>query len=138
MAITRKIGEVFKIMNPNSPYNTVYLEVKEWSKCKECFFCVDPTNRICNKPIREAGHCSAFCRSDNKGAIFVQVANSVSEDKTTISQPSCIFCREAKELKYDLSRGISTICSVQSHLPDEFTIHRRYYFKYCPICGKKL
>lgn len=73
--------------------------------------------------------------SDNRGAI---VANSVPEDKTTISQPSCVFCREAKELKYDLSRGISTICSVRGHLSDEVTIHRRYYFKYCPICGKKL
>jgi hypothetical protein len=81
---------------------------------------------------------SAYCRSDNRGAIFVQVANSVPEDKTTISQPSCVFCREAKELKYDLSRGISTICSVRGHLSDEVTIHRRYYFKYCPICGKKL
>lgn len=137
MEITRKIGEVFKVMNPNLPHNTVYLKVKPWSKCKKCFFYISSSN-TCSKPIKEVGYCSAFCRSDGKGTIFVQVANSVPEDKATISQPSCIFCREAKELKYDLSRGISTICSVQGHLPDKFTIHRRYYFKYCPICGKKL
>jgi hypothetical protein len=138
MAITRKIGEVFTITNPYYPYNTVCLKVKLGSRCDECFFYKHSLYNTCNKPLKGTGFCSASCRSDNREAIFVQVANSVPEDKTTISQPSCVFCREVKELKYDLSRGISTICSVQGHLPDEFTIHWRYYFKYCPICGKKL
>lgn len=138
MTITRRIGEVFKITSPYYPYNTVYLKVKLGNRCEECFFYKYSLYNSCNKPIKETGLCSAYCRSDNRGAIFVQVANSVPEDKTTISQPSCVFCREAKELKYDLSRGISTICSVRGHLSDEVTIHQRYYFKYCPICGKKL
>lgn len=138
MAITRKIGEVFTITDPYYPYNTVCLKVKLGSRCDECFFYKHSLYNTCNKPLKGTGFCSASCRSDNREAIFVQVANSVPEDKTTISQPSCVFCREAKELKYDLSRDISTICSVRGHLPDEVTIHRRYYFKYCPICGKKL
>lgn len=138
MAITRKIGEVFTITSPYYPYNTVCLKVKLGSRCDECFFYKYSLYNTCNKPLKGTGFCSASCRSDNREAIFVQVANSVPEDKTTISQPSCVFCREVKELKYDLSRGISTICSVQGNLPDEVTIHRRYYFQYCPICGKKL
>ena len=142
MTITHKIGEVFKITSPYYPYNPVCLKVKSGSRCNECFFhpysFYDKGTEACDKPLKETGFCSASCRSDNKEVIFVQAANSVPEDKTTISQPSCVFCREVKELKYDLSRGISTICSVRGHLSDEVTIHRRYYFKYCPICGKKL
>lgn len=138
MIITRKIGEVFKITSPYYPYNTVCLKVKLGNRCDECFFHTYSLYNRCNKPLKGTGFCSASRRSDNREAIFVQVANSVPEDKTTISQPSCVFCREAKELKYDLSSDVSTICSVQGHLPDEVTIHRRYYFKYCPICGKKL